>query len=140
MLSMACASFLFLRRLHAVYGHNRTVRWIFTFLYVGVTACGVPAIIGFHMKHIPGTGYCTPYKIEDYVSMIDFFPGVFDTLVFLAVSYRIMMTPGVAEGGASWGDVVSGKTLPRLTQALLHSGQKYYLSVTRSTFPETYKC
>lgn len=129
-LSMACASFLFLRRLHAVYTHNRIIRWIFTFLWIGMTACGIPTLVGFHMEHIPGTGYCTPSKIEEYVSIIDFFPAAFDTLVFFAISYRLFIIHGTAGGRVGWRDFVMGKSLSGLLRVLLHGGQQYYLSVS----------
>lgn len=127
---MACASFLFLRRLHAVYANDRMVRWIFTFLWVGMTACGIPTLVGFHMEHIPGTGFCTIVKIEKYVSITDFYPAVFDTLVYFTVSYRIMTAHNVAHEGTTWKAVITGKALPRgLLRALFQGGQQYYLSV-----------
>lgn len=129
-LSMACASFLFLRRLHAVYSDNRIIRGIFTLLWIGMSTCGIPVFIGVHVGYIPGTNYCISYKIEEYVSVIDFFPAAFDTLVFFAISYKVLAVHGVAEEGRSWKDIVTGKALPQLSRALLQGGQQYYLSVS----------
>lgn len=138
-LSLVCSSFLFLRRFHAVYAHNRIAWWIFTILWIGAVACIIPALTGFHMEHIQGTDYCTPYKIEEYVSVVDFLPGAFDTLVFFAISYRLLATRDVARREVGLGKVIMGKTLPQLSRALLHSGQKYYLSVASSNFSDTIK-
>lgn len=134
-LSMACASFLFLRRLHAVYATDRIIRSIFTFLWIGVTVSGTPMLIGFHMEHIPGTNFCTTSSIKKYVSIIDFFPAAFDTLVFLAISYKVAMSQGETRG-KSWGDAITGKTLPQFSRAVLHSGQQYYLSVRGLTLSD----
>lgn len=128
-LAMTCASFLFLRRLHAVYANSRLIRWTFTFLWVGVSTCGISTFFGTHVKHISGTDYCTIYGIDSYVSIVEYFPAAFDTVVFFAISYRLVTTHSLIDEEVSWRSVVTGKALPRLSRALLYSGQQYYLSV-----------
>ncbi|KAF7965084.1 hypothetical protein HWV62_45755, partial [Athelia sp. TMB] len=58
-----------------------------------------------------------------------FAASVNDTLVFLAISYRLAADAG---GERSWRarckSIVSGKGLLRLSRALMQSGQKYYLA------------
>lgn len=135
---MACSSYLFLCRLHAVYADCRWIRWIFTLLWTGVSACGIPTFLGTHVKHISGTNYCTIYAIDKYVAIVEFFPAAFDTIVFFAISYRLIVTHSRIDEGASWRYAITGKALPTFSRALLYSGQQYYLLVP--FFPDKDLC
>ncbi len=88
---MEVTSFLFLRRVQAVYHGNRYVQCAFTLLWAGKSGIVVMLIPGTHAKHISGTGYCIVYDAQRYVPITNFMPAVFDTLVFFAVSYRIAL-------------------------------------------------
>ncbi len=130
-LTMGVTSFLFLRRVQAVYHGNRFIQGAFSLLWAGTSGIVVMLIPGTHAKHISGTGYCIVYEAQRYVPIANFMPAVFDTLVFFAASYRIAFQnnqelgsePGWAR---SW---FSTKNLPVVTRAVLQGGQQYYLSV-----------
>lgn len=63
-------------------------------------------------------------------------PPIFDGLVFVFISYRIATTHANDDDHSHWRTFVSGKALPRLSKALLQSGQQYFLlsilKITRS--------
>ncbi|KAF9448730.1 hypothetical protein P691DRAFT_729114 [Macrolepiota fuliginosa MF-IS2] len=122
-LSMVCSSFLFLRRLEAVYANKRVVRWIFRFLWFATTVGTVTIAIGIGAEHTEGTGYYMVYKVKDYAAVNQFLPAVFDALAFFASSHSML------DENISWNILITGKALSRLLRALLHIGQQYYFIV-----------
>lgn len=123
---MSVTSFLFLRRVQAVYAGNHFVWWIFGFLWFGIIAADVMLFLGTHSRHIPGTYYCMLYGVKQYVSATSFIPAAFDTLVFFAISYKIAFR-SINTIGSDWSKLFSGNTLPAFSRAVLQGGQQYYL-------------
>ncbi|KAJ3573720.1 hypothetical protein NP233_g2246 [Leucocoprinus birnbaumii] len=134
--SMTCTSYLFLRRLQAVYFDKPVVRWLFNFLWLASVAVSVLNPLGLAPAHIPGTSYCTVHQIHgrDWTAASRFVPAAFDSLVFLAISCKMVMDHvwRDAEGVRSWHAFFTGN-LPPLSRALLRGGQQYYLFVFVST-------
>lgn len=126
LLAMSVTSFLFLRRVQAVYTGNRIVYWISALLWFSASILDVTLFPGTHFIHIPGTQYCIVYAVAGYVSASSFMLAVFDSLVFFAISYKIAFQ-SMTLTGSSWSTFFSGKTLPALSRAILHGGQRYYL-------------
>lgn len=108
LLTMSVTSFLFLRRVQAVYAGNHFVWWIFGFLWFGIIAADVMLFLGTHSRHIPGTYYCMLYGVKQYVSATSFIPAAFDTLVFFAISYKIAFR-SINTVGADWSKVILGE-------------------------------
>lgn len=127
MLSIWSSSFLFLRRVQAVYSHNCWVKRIFFALWVVDGGLEVTVPLGVRAVHIPGTTYCIDSQPEHYVIAGGLAPVVFDTLVFLAISYKIGTSRNTNDARVSWSTLISGKALPRLSRAILQGGQQYYL-------------
>lgn len=128
---MGTTGFLFLRRVHAVYADKCLIRWLFSFLWFTASSVVISLIPGSFGKHIPGTKYCAVYAEGRWAPFNNFMPAIFDTLVFIAVSYRLSFQTiqelGTQKGWtASW---FSARGLPTLSQAILRGGQLYYLSV-----------
>lgn len=126
-LAMTCASYLFLRRVHAVYADKRWVRWFFSVFWVIHVASGLAVPLGVKPTHIPGTRYSQDTYIKPYVAITGSIILLFDTSVFLAISYKIATDHGVLDDRIRWDTLVSGKALPRLSRAILRGGQQYYL-------------
>ncbi len=129
--TMATTSWLFLRRVHAVYADKRYVRWFFSFLWVAASGALITLSPGTSGKHIPDTNYCTVYAVKRWAPLNDFMPAIFDTLVFIAVSYRLAFQTHQELGAktnwtAAW---FSTKGLPTISRAMLQGGQQYFLSV-----------
>ncbi|KAF5353965.1 hypothetical protein D9756_006954 [Leucocoprinus leucothites] len=126
-LSISSSSFLFLRRVQAVWAGNRWVSGIFTILWVLDWALEIVVPVGVRAVHIPDTKYCIDSQPEHYVLAGGIIPVIFDTFVFLAISYKIAVSYSTLDVKVSWGTLVSGKALPRLSRAILQGGQQYYL-------------
>lgn len=128
-LSMSTASYLFLRRVHAVYAENKYVQRFFSAFWVMSSLAGLTIPLGIQPTFIPGTHYEKDAGLHPYAAIGAFVPLLFDSFVFLAISYRIASTHSLVDERVSWDTLVSGKALPRLSRAILQGGQQYYLSV-----------
>ncbi|KAH7931070.1 hypothetical protein BV22DRAFT_1027828 [Leucogyrophana mollusca] len=123
----ATSSFLFLKRVQAVFPHQKTVFYVFSFLWVANVGVSTVAPIGSHAGPLADTKHCINTGEAHYVAAAVIMQLVFDSLVFLAVSYKIASSRLSQEERTSWRTLVSGKSLPRLSKAVLQGGQQYYL-------------
>lgn len=80
------------------------------------------------IQHIGTTQRCINTAVRGYASAPIVLNAVNDTLIFLAISFKIMSFSLV---GTTWQartrSFVEGKGLPGLSKALLQGGQLYYL-------------
>lgn len=128
--SIGCSSYLFLQRVRAVYADSSRVRWSFSVLWLAYNLSGITILLSLKPTPIPGTRYYQDSGIPPITALYILTGIVFDTSVFLAVSYRIASTQTLIDGQVRWSNFVSGKALPRLSRAVLQSGQQYYLQVS----------
>ncbi|THU97994.1 hypothetical protein K435DRAFT_753384 [Dendrothele bispora CBS 962.96] len=127
-IAISSSSFLFLRRVLAVYQDSKLIRYSFMFLWVANVGVSILTPVGSRAGPLANTGYCINGGIEHYVGGATIMPLIFDSLVFLFVSYRILTTHGPGEEEWTWSSLFSsGKALPRLSRAMLRGGQQYYL-------------
>ncbi|KAF9241308.1 hypothetical protein BU15DRAFT_60935 [Melanogaster broomeanus] len=127
-IASAASSYLFLKRVHAVFLQDRNVWLFFTFLWL--TGFGTSFLSLADPLHeyyeFADTKHCISRKVEEYQSIAFIVPGLFDTLVFLAVTYKILMSHRVSTP-RSWRAFWCGEALPRLSRAVLQGGQQYYM-------------
>ncbi|KZP11889.1 hypothetical protein FIBSPDRAFT_1050424 [Athelia psychrophila] len=130
--AVTSTSFLFFLRVRAVYLQSRTITILFGALWV-VTTCvsigfGVLAVHG--AERVPHTAHCAN-TIAKYSFMPVTMTFVHDTMVFLAISYRLAAGAVTA---ADWRSrvlsIVTGKGLFSLSRSLMKGGQLYYLATT----------
>lgn len=126
MLSTITSSYLFLRRVQAIYTEEKKIQWFFFILWVLLSGSDVLILIGMDPTSIPGTHYYLDAGIPSYVAVSFFTMLLFDTSVFVAVSYKIMSAYNV-NSQVPWYALISGRTLPRLSRAIFRGGQQYYL-------------
>lgn len=126
MLSMVTSSFLFLQRVQAVYADSKWVRRIFFVWWLIFSATNVLIPVGINPTYIPGTLYYLDAGIPPYVSLTVFCLLVYDTSVFIAISYKLQQT-SPTYGRVPWRSAMSGNVLPRLSRAVFRGGQQYYL-------------
>ncbi|KAF9229339.1 hypothetical protein BS17DRAFT_17601 [Gyrodon lividus] len=127
----AASSYLLLKRVHAVLFQNRTVCHLFTFLWlagVGTSMTVLPGPLHDYYE-IANTRHCINQKMKSYVSSAFMVPVFFDALVFLAVTYKILVFHPTAKP-KGWKAFCCGEALPRLSRAILQGGQQYYLITT----------
>lgn len=129
MVSMVASSYLFLRRVQAIYIEEKLVRW--TFFVLWVILSGTEILIPLKTKpiYIPGTKFFDIAGIPPYTSLSLFMLLFFDTSVVVAISYKILSTHHSVptDEQIPWYSIAAGRTLPRLSRAIFRGGQQYYL-------------
>ena len=126
-ISTAASSYLFLKRVHAVYYENNMVKYFFSFLWlVGVgTSCAVFSETLHDYTEIADTKHCLRDKYQYQFSIAYSPPVIFDALVYFAISFKILTSHRTGKK-CSWREFWSGKKVPRFSQAILSGGQFYY--------------
>ncbi|KZP14265.1 hypothetical protein FIBSPDRAFT_1048909 [Athelia psychrophila] len=128
----ASTSFLFYLRVRGVYLQSRTITILFGALWVVTTSVGIcfTALEVRGAKRVLYSAHCTNATVE-YNSIPITMAFVHDTMVFLAISYRLAAD---AVAAADWRSrvlsIVTGKGLFSLSRSLMKGGQLYYLAAT----------
>ncbi|KAF9242892.1 hypothetical protein BU15DRAFT_72541 [Melanogaster broomeanus] len=97
-IASAASSYLFLKRVHAVFLKGRIVCHFFSFLWFAGCGTSFLTLIGplNDYYEIADTKHCIGSGVADYVSAAFIVPGLFDTLVFLAITIQdTRVTPRV---------------------------------------------
>jgi len=85
-------------------------------------------IVGTEEMHLGTTRYCTD-KVKSFVMIATVVPVINDTLIFLAITWRLYTNsyarPTLRDGLQV---VLFGDYLPRLSRVMLQDGQAYYLT------------
>ncbi|XP_006459686.1 hypothetical protein AGABI2DRAFT_116646 [Agaricus bisporus var. bisporus H97] len=132
-LSAISSSYIFLRRAQAIYAERKGPQKFFfiSWLFVFGAGCLIP--LGVHPSYIPGTYYYRYPGLATYVIAAPLVLLLFDTLVFIAISYKIykehsMDVDSMEEQRTtrSWIRLLSGRRLPLISKAVLRGGQQYY--------------
>ncbi|KAF9470122.1 hypothetical protein BDN70DRAFT_944548, partial [Pholiota conissans] len=128
-ISLSLSALLFFIRLRAIYNRDRLVVAIFFFIWLGLLGTTMSVPITVHGSNLGNTGECIDAHFPntaEYAAILS--PLIHDTLVFIAIAYRLVQNAYV-EMGFKNGMVIalSGKHLPAFSRGLLKDGQKYYL-------------
>ncbi|KAF7976877.1 hypothetical protein HWV62_5411 [Athelia sp. TMB] len=127
LMTMATATLFFLR-VRAVYLRSRVITAVFGALWLitlGITLLQVSAL---NSVHIASTKKCAPTKNE-YLQLPCIVTTVSDTLVFLAITYRLAADAVIEDTFYGWvRTILHGRGLYSLSKALMQSGQRYYLA------------
>jgi hypothetical protein len=120
---------LFFFRVRAVYNHSKIVTMIFGMLWLGTLGAALALPFMLKGEHIGTTDYCIQTSVAPGASAVVIINTCSDTLVFLAISWRLARNNF---SGESWRTRIQsfykGDGLPRLSKTLLQSGQVYYLA------------
>ncbi|KZP28288.1 hypothetical protein FIBSPDRAFT_947870 [Athelia psychrophila] len=129
-LAAASTSFLFLLRVRAVYSYSVVVTTLFGCLWLSMIAATAYYVKGLTAQHIPTTRRCTESGMHNYLLAIPSVGlGVTDTIVFVAISYRLVGNSINADAGGWVRAFVTGDGLYTMSKALLKSGQVYFIAV-----------
>jgi hypothetical protein len=111
-----------------MYNNNLYVTLFFSFMWLAVVAGSVTSTQGVTLVPLGTTNYCTNGSMEEYVIASGIIPLVNDTLVFIAITWRLVRgsRSGSTRKGGSWS-FIFGKHLPAFSRSLLQDGQVYYL-------------
>ena len=124
---------MWLIRLRAIYGGDRIVTSIFGFLWLAVVASSVLAIVGATVTSIGNPPECLIVSTRKYDGASGICITVYDTLVFLAISYRLVSNSAKTQRQTLWEQtkaLFSGSNLPAFPKALFTDGQMYYMCVS----------
>ncbi|KAF8142563.1 hypothetical protein K438DRAFT_1946243 [Mycena galopus ATCC 62051] len=123
------ASLLFFSRVRAVYSGARTVTFIFGFMWITELANCIIVPIATGGINIGGTRYCICDELPWYVGTgVGITPALFDTAVFLAISFKLVQNSQTGYSSASRVRAfITGQYLPSFSRSLLVDGQVYYM-------------
>ncbi|KAJ7099294.1 hypothetical protein B0H15DRAFT_944706 [Mycena belliarum] len=128
--AVSASAFLFLFRVRAVYGGDRLVTALFSFLWLAVLGAALAIPFGGTAVRLGDAPQCVVTRIEAYVGAVGTIIAVYDTLVFLAISHRLAANFRQTQSpsrGAQLKAALSGAGLPAFSRALFVDGQMYYL-------------
>ncbi|KAH8102105.1 hypothetical protein BXZ70DRAFT_1006727 [Cristinia sonorae] len=122
-------SLLFLFRIQAVFYGERLVIVIFTLLWLAVAATSVLAPFCFSGVPIGDTAYCIDTRLKDVGSAGIVTAAVDDTLVFLAITTKLVMVhpSSTTSWSQRWKLVFIGEGMGRISRVVFRTGQLYYL-------------
>ena len=117
---------LFLLRIIAIFRESKLVIGIFTFIWLGTFSSFLAPFV-FTAGHIGSTSQCLVEKVTSASSSWVIAITVYDTLVFAAITLRILFDHPVM----GWKDrtrlCFSGQEMGHIYRMLLQTGQMYYL-------------
>ncbi|KAF9044975.1 hypothetical protein BJ165DRAFT_1527917 [Panaeolus papilionaceus] len=131
-IAISATSFLFFLRLKAIFHNNLIVVVIFGIMWttVFITTFAFPTGMGGVLIQLsPIVQYCTVSETHRFVIAPNIMLLVYDTLVFFAISWRLVSVMHVDKDspkGWSVGRMVFGGYLPSFSRALLHDNQRFY--------------
>ncbi|KAF7360617.1 hypothetical protein MVEN_00793400 [Mycena venus] len=129
--SISATTFLFFSRVRAIYGGERMATIIFGFLWLSVAGSSTTVPIAGRAANSPDTSECILTHSSPYAGSSGIILTVYDTVIFLAISYRLVSTFAYIEPGLTRVEKLriffDGSNLPAFSKALLTDGQIYYL-------------
>jgi tetrahydromethanopterin S-methyltransferase subunit C len=139
-LGVPSTSALFFFRVQAVYYHNRFITTFFGALLFALFGLSVLIPFTGRGEHIGTTQRCITTKLEHFGALPVFLNSFMDTLIFVAISFRIISYSLVGDTfNARMRSFFRGAGLPSLSKSILQGGQLYYLFVTRDCSPPGYQ-
>ncbi|KAJ7282290.1 hypothetical protein C8J57DRAFT_1499274 [Mycena rebaudengoi] len=124
-IAIPLTSLLFFFRLRAVYCCARAVTIVFGLMWLAVLGTSPIIPIATRGVNIGPTPYCSMGDLAPYAETIGLNPGLFDTAVFLAISYKLVGNTHVEY--RSWRQKAraffTGAYLPAFSKSLFIDGQ-----------------
>ncbi|KIM77145.1 hypothetical protein PILCRDRAFT_825699 [Piloderma croceum F 1598] len=127
-IGVSATSLLFLFRVKAVYNNSRIITAFFGLLWLAITGLNTLIMLAISPDHIPHTKRCTEgLALPEYTTVPIIVTAVNDTLVFFAISYRMLSSVMIhSTWRARAKSFFTGDGLMHVSRALLQSGQVYY--------------
>ncbi|TFK38695.1 hypothetical protein BDQ12DRAFT_97634 [Crucibulum laeve] len=129
-LTVSMTSMLFLLRVTAVYHDNKVAIRLFVFLWLAVSSMPILTPVILLEVHAGTTQQCNIAVPSNgkAIECLAILLLINDTVIFLAISYRVLKFPLIDYSLKSWAKVFFDKgSLPIVSRLLLQSGQYYYL-------------
>ncbi|KAI9572919.1 hypothetical protein HD554DRAFT_2014631 [Boletus coccyginus] len=116
-LASKSSSYLFLKCVHAIFPQERLVHHAFTVLWmarVGTSVLVFPGTLN-NYQQIANTKHCTNVEVKSYVSAAFIVPVVFDSFVFFAITYKILVSH-CNKKPKNWKTFVCAESLPHISR------------------------
>ncbi|KAJ6450769.1 hypothetical protein C8R45DRAFT_1127476 [Mycena sanguinolenta] len=127
-LSQTATAMLFFLRVTAIWQPSKIAFAVFSILWIAVLGAGTTIPLGIRGAHIGPTAQCINTVVPAYTEVAVIMPLINDTAIFLAITCRILAQAIVADSFVARLRVFfDGTGLSILSQALLQSGQHFYL-------------
>ena len=131
-ISSILTSLIFFFRVRAFYADNHLATCVFALLWLSVAATNIIASWSPTGGNIASddniSTYCTSFSVASYTSSAIITSLLHDTLVFLAISYKLSSNAYIEDSiSTRVRGFFSGSSLPRFSKTLLKDGQMYYL-------------
>ncbi|RDB25753.1 hypothetical protein Hypma_006259 [Hypsizygus marmoreus] len=127
-IAFSSTALLFFLRVRAIFNRNVYVVAFFFVLWLAVLGGSATVATVGGSSPLGPTKYCLPKPTKMYISASPITLAVHDTLVFAAISWRILshswLDPNMKPALKAF---VTGRYLPAFSRALLQDGQVYYL-------------
>lgn len=117
---------LFLLRAKGVYGHSSITTAVFTFLWL-TTFASMTLPFGATASNVGPTPFCVINTSDRYSGVGFVTITVFDTSVFIAITFRILSYTIETTWKARFGALIKGQGTGHISRTLLQTGQLYYL-------------
>ncbi|KAF8961492.1 hypothetical protein BDZ97DRAFT_1828505, partial [Flammula alnicola] len=126
---ISSTSLLFLLRARAIFNDNIYIVSLFFFTWFAVVGGTLTTGLGTVGGNIGTTKYCWYTSVKSYVSTGFIIPLVHDTLIFIAISWRLMENAHVDHNfKKGFMTLLLGHYLPAFSRVMLQDGQMYYLT------------
>ncbi|RDB22996.1 hypothetical protein Hypma_009717 [Hypsizygus marmoreus] len=132
-LVFSSTSLLFFLRVRAVFERRRRIVIFFFILWLAVLGGSLTIATGSDgATELAPTRYCQLSLLKEYIAVAPITLTVFDTLVFLAISWHLLAHSFTdPHKKSTLPRVLLGQSIPAFSRAILQDGQVYYLiSVT----------
>jgi len=131
--AFSSTAFLFFLRVRAVFNKDKYVVGFFFIVWLGILGVSVATAAAGKAVFPNPTHYCIGEPFQPYVGAVPTTVAINDTLVFLAISWRLLKDSWPETGTPlNLGSFFRGEYLPACSKAVLQDGQVYYLIAVTS--------
>ncbi|KAF7349071.1 hypothetical protein MVEN_01429000 [Mycena venus] len=132
-IAMMANSLLFFLRARAIFNKNPYLVAFFFCLWLSVVAAAIALPTSEKAGTIGPTAYCMILDSKPYGIAMGITPVIHDTVLFLAISWRLFGNSYVDHGlKGNLRAFFTGEYLPQFSKAVLKDGQLYYLCIVAS--------
>ncbi|KAF7334214.1 hypothetical protein MSAN_02382700 [Mycena sanguinolenta] len=127
-LSQTATAMLFFLRVTAVWHPSKIAFAVFSILWIAVLGAGITVPLGVRSVHIVPSMQCLTTVVPGNTEASVIIPLINDTAIFLAINHRVLAHTILEDSSMTRLRLFfGGAGLSRLSEALLRSGQHFYL-------------
>ncbi|TDL22014.1 hypothetical protein BD410DRAFT_771023 [Rickenella mellea] len=125
--AVPATSFLFFLRVRAVFNTSPWVVRFFAVIWLATLGGSITVPFAIQGGHIGPTQHCINTAVKPFSSAGIIISTCSDTMVFLAISWKLLTTARDDSLNGKMKSFFSGEGLPHISRILIQGGQLYYL-------------